>query len=619
MPEERSSFAFWGDGLEPQERARRMVKAQQIIADLPSETYRRDMDIRNIRLYENNPIITLFSFAGKYYAETSTVAVPPPEQSVNNKAKAMIDTMASQVYSTDQRARCRTVDGNWRQRRRARYLQNFADGLAFELKLHKLRKRAGMDGAILESGVGILQFFLEDGRVAAERCLATEFSVDLQDGLVDGMPQTIYRLRPMARDRMRRMVDDETGEEKARKLAAIEAAESVTVVGAPGDYLLVWEGVHLPSGAKAKDGWHVIALQKDDGDMLVEQWTKPFFPWVFFCPEEKFCGVWGNSLMTQARPLQIRINMNEYRVQRALKLFHAGHLYIDRAAAMRKSNLTNEIGTVWEGDGPTPPQQVLFNAVTAEMYQNIKNDGDLIFANAGINVGASVGASQLGANAPAAAMREETSKSDQRNSPRQQRWEQFHLDCMRVGLSLVRDVVTKGGKADRAGSYKVAAPGKRGLTVADWQQIQLDEDDYVLEIKPASPVPTDPDALVAFGERMVELQAWTPDQLAGYMQDLDADARVNRRASQERILEEKFENMLYEDRFAAVPDEFTNVKMALEMGSEYLAQGEEDKVPDKHLERVRRFLKKCQAMTPPPAPPGPPPGAAAPPPVQMAA
>lgn len=607
--------AFWDEGLQDAERALLAVKAQKLIADQPSETYRRDMDIRNIRLYENNPVITLFSFAGKYYAETSTVAMPPPEQSVNNKAKAMIDTMASQVFSTDQRARCRTVDGNWRQRRRARYLQNFADGLAFELKLHELRVRAGMDSAILESGVGFIQFYVEDGRVRAERCLATEFSVDLQDGLVDGAPQTLYRLRPVARARVRGMVSDARGEDKARKLVAIEAAESVTVAGAPGDYILVWEAWRLPSRKGAKDGWHVIAIDKEGGDLVVEEYAKPFFPVVPFCLEARFTGTWGNSLMTQARPLQIRINLNEYRVQKALKLFHAGHLYIDRASAMRKSQMTNEIGTVWEGDGPTPPQQVLFNAVTAEMYANIKSDGDLIFANAGVNVGASTGASQLGANAPAAAMREETAKSDQRNSRRQQRWETFHLDCMRVALDLVRDVVTKGGKADRAGSYRVAAPGKRGLTVTDWRDVQLDEDDYVLEIKPASPVPTDPDALVAFGERMVELKAWTPDQLAGYMQDLDADARTNRRSSQERLLERVFEGMLYEKSFAAVPNEFTDVKMALQMGAEYLAQGEDDKVPDKHLERVRRFLRKCVAMLPPPpaaAPPGPPAPAAAP-------
>jgi hypothetical protein len=213
-------------------------------------------------------------------------------------------------------------------------------------------------------------------------------------------------------------------------------------------------------------------------------------------------------------------------------------------------------------------------------------------------------------------MREETAKSDQRNSERQQRWEQFHLDCMRVALALVRDIVTSKKASDKthAHGYKVAAPGKRGLTVTDWKDIQLDEDDYVLEIKPASPVPTDPDALVALGERMVELKAWSPDQLASYMQDLDADARVNKRAAQERQLEKMFDSMLYEKSYAAVPNEFTNVRLALEIGSDFLAQGEEDGVPDKHLERVRRFLRKCTAMLPPPAPPGGPQAPAAPPP-----
>lgn len=617
VSEERKSFAFWAEGLESAERAKRAIKAQEIICNLPQETYRRDMDIRNIRLYENNPVVTLFSYAGNYYAETSTVAMPPPEQSVNNKAKAMIDTMAAQIFSTDQRARCKTVDGNYRQKRRARELQNFADGLAFELKLHKHRKRAGYDSAILESGVGVLMFYRDGGRVAVERCLATEFSIDVQDGLVNGCVQTLYRRRPMARDRVKKVFGgDTTGENAGPNDKAIDGCPNVSIAGAPSDYIEVWEAWHLPSVKGGDDGWHTIAVDHEGGDLLVEPYKKQHFPAVFFKLEDKFTGAWGNSLMTQARGLQVRINMNEYRVQRAIKLFHAGHLYIDRAANMKKSLMSNEIGTVWEGDGPQPPQQLLFNAVTAEMYQNIKSDGELIFANAGINIGASQGASQLGANAPAAAMREETAKSDTRNGPRQQNWEEFHLDCMSVALDLVRDIVThndKGEKRTTASGYKVASPGKRGLTVADWSKAAMDQEDYVLEIKAASPIPTDPAGLMAMGERMVEIGAWQPDELAGYMQDLDADSRVNLYESQRRSLEETFEKLLYDKAAAAVPDEFTNVKIALKLGPEYLEQGKEDGVPDKHIDRLRRYLKRCGALVPPPAPPGPPGAGATPP------
>jgi len=115
----------------------------------------------------------------------------------------------------------------------------------------------------------------------------------------------------------------------------------------------------------------------------------------------------------------------------------------------------------------------------------------------------------------------------------------------------------------------------------------------------------------------VELKAWTPERLAGEMQDLDADSRTNRMLAQERNLEKIFDRMLHDKAYAAVPDEFTDVKLALELGPEYLAQGEDDEVPEKHLERVRRYLKRCKALVPPPSAAAPPPGAA--PPVQAAA
>src|SRR5262245_60455953 len=115
-----------------------MVAAAKLVGDLPSETYRRDQDLRNVRLYENNSSISMYDYAGRYYSDAVNVAMPPPEQSKNNKAKAAIDTFVTQVATTETRARFKVIDGNYRQRRRARELQNFSDGLAHEVKLHKL-------------------------------------------------------------------------------------------------------------------------------------------------------------------------------------------------------------------------------------------------------------------------------------------------------------------------------------------------------------------------------------------------------------------------------------------------------------------------------------------------
>jgi hypothetical protein len=125
---------------------------------------------------------------------------------------------------------------------------------------------------------------------------------------------------------------------------------------------------------------------------------------------------------------------------------------------------------------------------------------------------------------------------------------------------------------------------------------------------------------------MIELGVWTPQVLEGYLQDLDSDGRTNRQLSQQRNLEKTFECLLYDKSASATPDEYTNYQMAIQLGTEYLAQGEEDEVPEKHLDRVRRYIKRCktfdaqakQSAAPPPAPPGPggpPPGPAAGPPM----
>jgi hypothetical protein len=569
------------------DRARLAVRAQQTICALSSESYRRDKDLFNIRLYSDDPVLSLYSFAGNYYADVETLALPIAEQSVNNKAKAAIDTAGAQIASTEQRARFRVVDGNYRQRRRSREMQNFADGLADDVGLQDLKQMAWFDAAILESGVGAIQFYEKDGRCAAKRLIATSLSIDPLDGLVSGQPRVLYYRSPVPRDEAMLLWGGKSKEIDE----AIRTAKEISAGGAPADHIEVFECWALRTGEKSGDGWHIVALDNADGNLVVEEFTRPRHDVVLFSLERKFTGPWGRSLMSQARKLQLRINANSYRIDRAQKLFHAGHLYVNTAWKVKKSALSNEIGSVWEGNSDIPPQQVLYQAVTSEMYEQVEKDGQRIFDNLGINIGASTGSTALGANAPAEAIREETTKSDKRNAIRQQRYERFHVDCIHAALGIVRSLV-EGGK----GSYKVAVKGKRGLSKVDWKDAALDEKNYVIDIKPASPVPTTPAGLVAYGKDMVASGVWTAQKFAGYLQDLDADGRTNRQMSQERNLEKVFESLLYDKASSAQPDEFTNYDVALEIGTEYLAQGEEDEVPEKNLERVRRYLKKCKTL-----------------------
>lgn len=572
------------DGVE---RARRAVVAHKIIVDLPSEGFRRDKDLFNVRLYENNPVISLYAYSGSYYNDVQTLALPPGEQSVNNRAKAAIDTYLAQVGSTEQRARVKSIDGNYKQRKRTRELQNFADGLAMELELTPKKRKALQDSAILESGVGALIFYEKDGRVACKRILATELAVDPLDGLTDGYPRRIYWRRPVPRAEVYGLVDDL--DDKKREI--IDLAKPIAAGGAPADHIEVYECWALPTGDDTKDGWHIIALDVAGGALVVEQFTRRRHDIVMLNPEPRTTTVWGRGMLSQVRALQLRINANEWRGDKMRRLFSAGHLYLNRMNKVNKASLTNEIGSVWEGNSDTPPQYIQPPGVGEDFDKKIERDGQLIFSNLGINVGASTGTTALGANAPAEALREEDQKADKRNSLRQQAYEAFHVECIKTALGIVADIVGDGG-----GSYKVAVNGKRGLSRVDWKNVAQDEKNYAVEIMPASAVPTEPGALVAWGEKMIDMHVWKPRELQGYLQDLDSDGRTNRQMSQERNLEKLFEELTYEPRAAGMPDEFTNYQLAIEIGTEYLEQGKEDGVPEKHLERVRRYLKKCKDL-----------------------
>jgi hypothetical protein len=619
-----SSLALWEEGIDDPERARRMVATWKLISELQTEKDRRSYDLFNLRLYGKNNDLTLYDHFAAQFVDTGKINTPAIENSKNNRAKAAIDTLASQVASTDVRARAEVVDGDYKVRRRARKLQVFADGLADELQFSRVKRRAWMDASVFDSAAGVVQLFRSGNRVAAQRVLPTELAIDPSDGFVDGVPRTIYRCRPVPRAN----VHADFGSTKRSK-DAIDAVKAVVGASAtPIDQILVYESWTLPTGPDENDGYHLVAVDGIDGDLVVEKYEKPHHELVFLKIEDRFTGAWGNSPMTQVRDLQIRINANDYRVERNTKIFSAQHLYVDRSTNLEKSKLSNEIGTAWEGTGPNPPQQIKFQCAPKELYEQIERDGQRIFEDLGVNLQSSQGATEAGLDASGAARREAKKSLDGRNSIRQQRYEDFHLDLLRVALSIARDIANepedevakaRAKKTAKQRGYTVKGRENRRLTSIDFNDIAIDEADYKLTTKPASIVPTTPEGLIAFGQDMMDLGIWTADVFAEYWQDLDADGRTNALVAKRRNLENKFDRALYDGAPLAPPDEFTNYKLAMEVGLQFLDQGEEDGVPDKSLEKLRRYLRQVKRLdaavnAPPPAPapvPTPAPAAAA--------
>lgn len=604
------SLALWAPDLKDSERARRAIATQKMISALPSEQDRREYDLFNIRLYSRNNDLLLYDLFNENFVDAGRAAVPATENSKNNRAKAALDTLASQVASTDVRARFEGVDLDYRGRRRLRELQNFADGLADDLQLAKHKRRAFMDAAVFESGVGIVHLYRDGDRVAAQRRLATEVSIDPSDGFVDGVPRTLYTCRPVPRANVRTDFGGDT-----KKDEAIDRARSVSANGTPLDQILVYETWTLPTSPDAEDGYHIVAVDTDGGDLVVDPYKKPFHELVFFSIEDRFTGAWGQSLMGLARDLQIRINANDFRIERSTKIFHAQHLYVDRASNIKKSSLSNELGTVWEGTGPNAPQQIKFQCAPAELYSQQERDGQRIFEDLGVNLQSSQGSTEAGLDASGEARREAKKSLDGRNSLRQQRYEEFHLALLRVAISIVRDIVATPPEDDKKKSkktkpkktsYVVQSRGKRGYSRIDFAEIAVDEANYRVLVKPASVVPTDPEGLKAHGQEMVDLGIWQPDQLAEAWQDLDLDGRTNSTVSKRRNLEKKFDRALYDDAPISPPDEFTDLKLAMQVGLDALSLGEEDGVPEKNLERVRRYLRQVMRLAPPPAAPAAP-------------
>jgi hypothetical protein len=361
----------------------------------------------------------------------------------------------------------------------------------------------------------------------------------------------------------------------------------------------VWEAWHLPSGKKAKDGKHVIAI---DGAVLLEEaWKIDRFPFVPFRYKKRTTGFWGKGVVESVAGIQIELNRLVRSISEQLRRKGRGRTYVAMGSKVNPAHLGNGIGDIVYYTGQ-PPHTDNNNAVAPEEFMQIDRLYQRAFQEIGVSELSAAAKKPSGLDA-AVALREYNDIESERFALVHQAWEQFFLDYAELCLDLIK--TQYGWKG-----YEIKLPSKRSMIQVDWANIDLDRDSYVMQMWPTSSLPQTPAARYAKVKEM--------------MQDGFIDKPVAQRLLEfpDVEAESNLGNAIIDDvdaTISAVLDDpeprlmslepYQNLDMLIQRATAAYLYARHNECPEDRLSMLRNLIdnataQKAALMAPPPAPPG---------------
>lgn len=469
--------------------------------------------VRHARLYENCDFDTI---VGRDYsaAVVQSILTGAGVMSLNVGASC-VDTLTAKVTKNRPAVRILTSGGDWAMQRKGRALEKWCRGYMYETDAHEVGRRVFVDGC--EFGTGFMQVYAGEGKkLYCERVLPQEILIDDMDGQY-GDPRQLVRIKYVAREVLTRMFPEYAAEiadsGKQNKQESARGSEEVVE-----NTIEVWEAWHLPSSKKAKDGKHVIAI---DGCVLHEErWNICKFPFVVYRFKKRTAGYFGKGVIETVQPIQVELNRVVRSISQQMRRKGKGRTFVQVGSKVVAAHMTNADGGDIVQYVGTPPIVDSGNAIAQEEFNYVLQLRQQAFQEVGISELSAAAKKPSGLDA-AVALREYNDIESERFAPQHQDWERFFRDYIELSIDLITEQYGWGG-------YKVMVPGRRNTLQVGWENVNLQRDDYVMQLFPASSLPQTPAAKYqAIKERVADgmLSKTVAQRLLDYP-DLEAETNL---------------------------------------------------------------------------------------------
>ena len=512
-----------------------------------------------------------------------------------NLIASAADAVLAEITQTKPRPMFVTIGGDYLDQSRARKLTAFCDAKLDEVKALDLAAQAGRDAII--TGLGILRPYIDpqSNKTRVDRIFPPHFLPDDRNA-IDVLPRTYY-LRHLV-DRWHLMECYPDHAEAIESAPGPSQAQWFAESYRTSDVVEVWEAIRLPSRADKSDGRHASVIV---GAVLSDApYERDEPPFAFVRAVKPVRGFWGESLVQRAASTQEELNKLLLRIQSSMHLHAVAQWWVPRQAGVVVGQIVNEVWTIVQYDGPTPPTQMTPASMSSEVYQYVAALEQEVFKLMGVSELSAQSLKPAGVNSGIAL--------NTYNDVQSRRFVSLERDYEALFVELARLIVqleTELAEDDPRREIVYQGPGGRRERI-EWSKVALDEDSYRVRVFPASAFPTNPAAKIEMLQGM--LDKGTIDQQAFYELALDVpdlESVRNRITAPLELLHKRFA-MILEDGEYVGPEPYQDLELGLRECALALQRAEIEEAPEEHIELMRRWFVECEDMIAEATPPAPP-------------
>lgn len=543
-------------------------------------TLQHEFNLRHMRLYGSFEYHTLLPYENYSLSKEAAVTY--------NLIKSGVDAMVARI------ARQRPVPvfsvraGNFSLTRKARMQERFStsqiEATGFRRKAPQIARDAGV------FGTGVCHVYREGEKLCVERVYPGEILVDAAEGMY-GEPRQLLRRKYIHKENLKALFPDKEVEIDRAKPPRISNTSLIPRGNNARleDLVEVVMAWHLPSGPDAEDGKYLVAV---DGCTLHEsEYEYDEFPFFFLQWSQQPLGFWGTGIAYELTGSQVEINRLLWAQQRALMIHGKPLVFVQQTKGnMANPNLMSnrgmEIIPYGTGDRPTV---VVPNVITPESMQQI----DRIIQRAYEQIGISqldVQAMPPSGLQSGVGIREASDVSQSRLTPFSQEYEAMHLWLAKWFIRLGKEIHRENPKWS-----VVASRDRWTVERVPWKEIDMDMDDFSIEIQPSSELPFLPSGRKDFIIDMINAGMINPVEGKRMLQMADVDREMaSDRAFEEgidRIIEGILDDGVYE-----APEPFFDHRLALKKGQAWYVQAQNMGAPPDRLELLAQWIDAVMAF-----------------------
>ncbi len=545
---------------------------------------KRDTIIRNMRLYGGNSVEGYGPYS---YNRLPNNPFRASDRLSLNVIASNIDTYVSKMAMSMPRPRFLTSGGDYMQQRRAKRLQQFMDGMFYNLDLEEKSLDQVRDSCVF--GTGLVYFYRIGNRICAERVFPGEWFVDPKQSLY-GEPQEHFRVKYVDRAVLMGMYQDVPGAQDiiAHTDAVEDPAYTTSTYNFQRDQIQVVMAWHLESAPGAGDGRFVTCVQ--DGMINDAPYPRQVPPVSKLVWKKPMVGYWGKGIADDLTGLQIEINRLLKKIQDAHHLLAVPWILRPVGSRVNPSQIQNVPGLILDYNGDIPPTVVSHRTVNPEIYEHLQRLIDYSYEITGISQLSAASQKPAGLNSGVALQEYHDIGTVRFQDQGKRRERVVAIGYAEHIIALAKEIAEDASVPDLV----VNAPVGSDMAKIKWDDVSIPRDDLIIEIYPASSFPRSPAAKQERVMQMMGGQLIDPAEAMKLLDFPDLQAFTDRRDAPLNDIEAVIE--LLEDGDYETPEPFMDFVRARPMIQGAYLRARREGAPEKALNNFRRYMVELDAL-----------------------